>query len=468
LQSTTSAIRPGTGMTRPLHYLSLAEVSRLLRDGELSAVELTEAMLGCIAERDGELGAFIHVAADHARSRARALQDEIDAGMWRGPLHGVPVAVKDLIDTDFAPTTAGMAMHRDRRPTANAAVIERLEKAGAVVIGKLATTEGAFSEHHPDICQPRNPWNPAFWTGASSSGSGVATAAGLCFGTLGSDTGGSIRLPSSACGLTGVKPTAGLVSNYGVHPLAPTMDVIGPMARTAEDAAYLLAAIAGHDPRDPMSRAVPVPNYPASISDGIGTLRLGFAKDLPIPVHGEVLTVLDAAREVFAGLCANARAIDLPDLNEAAGSFMPFFATETMLSHAHTFPARRAEYGGALAALIDAGAAIDGATLARAAQIRTEFTVRFSNLMDEIDLLLLPALPHTTPRLPREFTAETARFTSVFNMSGHPTITLCGGFDGNGMPIGVQLVARHFREDLLLRAGHAFQQRTGWHVRHPD
>lgn len=453
--------------SRPLHYLSLAEVSGLLQSRTISAPELTAAMLERIAGRD-DLGAYIHVAADHAGVRAEALQAELDRGLRRGPLHGVPVAVKDLIDTDFAPTTVGMALFRDRRPERSATVVERLESAGAVVIGKLATTEGCFSTHHPEVCRPVNPWNADYWTGASSSGSGVATATGLCFGTLGSDTGGSIRLPSSACGVTGVKPTFGRVSNAGVFPLGASMDCVGPMARTAEDAALLLGAIAGHDPRDPVSRAVAVPDYAAALGGGIGELRLGLPRAMPIPVDDQVLAAVDAARVVLEGLCGRSPVVDLPDFNEAAGHFLPVFTTEAALAHAETFPARRTEYGAELAGLIDAAARFSGADLARALQSRAEFTTRLDNLFEDVDLLLLPAMPHTTPRLPRAFTAETARFTSPFNISGHPTITLCGGFDRDGMPVGVQLVAPKFREDLLLRAGHAFQQRTDWHTRHPD
>jgi len=452
--------------SRPLHYLSLAEVSALLRGRAISAQELTDATLARIAERDS-LGAYVHIAADLARSRAEALQAEWDRGLWRGPLHGVPVAVKDLIDTDFAPTTVGMPVFRDRLAERSATVVERLEDAGAIVIGKLATTEGCFSTHHPDICRPVSPWNAEYWTGASSSGSGIAAAAGLCFGTLGSDTGGSIRLPSSACGVTGVKPTFGRVSNAGVFPLAASMDCVGPMARSAEDAAILLGAIAGHDARDPVSRAVTVPDYAKMLGGGIGDLRLGLPRALPVPVDPEVLAVLDDARRVFEHLCGRSSTVDLPDFNAVCRQFLPVIASEAALAHAETFPSRRDEYGEALAGLLDAAPGFAAADLARAAHSRAEFTARMDNLFAEVDLLLLPAMPHTTPRLPRAFMEETARFTVPFNVSGHPTITLCAGFDQAGMPIGVQLVAAPFREDILLRAGHAFQQRTDWHTRHP-
>ncbi len=262
----------------PVHYLSLMDVSERLRRRELTPTALTETILARIGQYDGTLKSYTTVLADRAMARAREAEDELARGFWRGPLHGVPIAVKDLCFTDFAPTTAGMFIHKDFIPHYSSTVVERLERAGAIILGKLAMTEGAFALHHPNMPTPVNPWRPEVTTGVSSSGSGTATAAGLCYGSLGSDTGGSIRMPSSACGLTGLKPTWGRVSRRGIFALSETLDHIGPMARTASDCAAMLAAIAGADPGDPTALRAPVPDYLAGLSGGIRGLRVGIAQ----------------------------------------------------------------------------------------------------------------------------------------------------------------------------------------------
>ncbi len=226
-----------------LHYMSLLDVSAKIKSGALSPIEVASAMLARIAALDETYLSYTTVTAERAMAKAAAAAKEIDSGFWRGPLHGVPIAVKDLCDTTYAPTSAGMFIHRERMPSVNATAVDRLEAAGAIMLGKLTMTEGAFGAHHPKMPKPKNPWNKEYWTGASSSGSGAAMAAGLCYGALGSDTGGSIRLPTAACGLSGMKPTWGRVSRYGVCDLAESLDHLGPMTRTMADPAVMLAAI---------------------------------------------------------------------------------------------------------------------------------------------------------------------------------------------------------------------------------
>ena len=259
----------------PVHYLSLTDVSERLRRGELRPTALSEMTLARIAQHDGALKSYTTLLADRAMAKARQAEAELNRGLWRGLLHGVPIAVKDLCYTDYAPTAAGMLIHKDFVPPYTSTVVDRLERAGAIVLGKLSMTEGAFAIHHPDMPTPVNPWIADVWTGASSSGSGAATAAGLCYGSLGSDTGGSIRFPSAACGLTGLKPTWGRVSRYGVFPLSESLDHIGPMTRTAADCAAMLAAIAGADPSDPTALRAPVPDYVAGLKGSIRGLRVG-------------------------------------------------------------------------------------------------------------------------------------------------------------------------------------------------
>ena len=252
-------------MPEALHYLSLDEVARRLKARRLTSVEATRAILDRIEAIDSRLGSYATVTAERALAEAARFDTETAAGKSRGPLHGVPIAVKDLCNTAGIATAAGMAIHRENVPAKDATVVARLREAGAVILGKLQMTEGAYGAHHPDIPAPLNPWNAAYWTGSSSSGSGAATAAGLCFASLGSDTGGSIRFPSTMNGLTGLKPTWGRVSRAGVFALADSLDHIGPMCRTAIDCAHVLGVIAGADADDPTALPLPVPDYAAAI-----------------------------------------------------------------------------------------------------------------------------------------------------------------------------------------------------------
>ena len=245
-------------MSSDLHYQSLTTVADLIRRRKLSSVEATNAMLQRIEKLDGAFHSYAAVLGERALERAETADAEIARGVWRGPLHGAPIAVKDLCYTSFAPTTAGTTIHKSFVPSFNATVVDRLEQGGAVILGKLKMTEGAYTSHHPETEAPLNPWNTGYWVGSSSTGSGVATSLGLCYGSLGSDTGGSIRFPSATCGLTGIKPTWGRVSRYGVFPLAETLDHVGPMARSAADAAAMLGVIAGADENDPTAYSAPV------------------------------------------------------------------------------------------------------------------------------------------------------------------------------------------------------------------
>ncbi len=262
-------------MPDDLAFESLAGLGQALRERRISPVEITRAMLARIDELDPGLHAYRTVMPDTALAEAERAEQEIAGGDYRGPMHGVPYAAKDLCFTLDAPTAFGSVAYGDWMAPHESTVTARLRQAGAVLLGKLHMTEGAVATHHPDIPQPVNPWGGERWTGVSSSGSGVATAAGLCFGSIGSDTGGSIRFPSAACGLTGMKPTWGRVSRYGVVPLSPSFDHIGPIARSAEDAAIMLQVMAGHDANDPTSLRAPVPDYLGALAEIPRGLRIG-------------------------------------------------------------------------------------------------------------------------------------------------------------------------------------------------
>ncbi|HLF23530.1 MAG TPA: amidase, partial [Burkholderiales bacterium] len=394
----------------------------------------------------------------------------------RGPLHGVPVAVKDLCRTQGIVTAVGMSIYKDYVPDRDATVVARLKNAGAVLLGKLQMTEGAFSAHHASIAAPVNPWSAAHWSGVSSSGSGVATAAGLCYGALGSDTLGSIRFPSTMNGITGLKPTWGRVSRAGVFALAETMDHIGPMARSSADCAAMLGAIAGPDPDDSTAAQVPVPDYVAELELGVRGLRIGIDRELiAAGTDSDMARVANDAAATFERLGVQVRDIVCPPLDDVARDAVTLCATEAAVAHTDTFPSRAAEYGPVLRKLLEAGRAVDGLTLANVVERRVLFSGKLAALFRDIDLLLLPAMNEAAPTIASlatrvadpEARIARIRFTAPFDMSGSPCLTLPGGQTADGLPVGFQLIGRHFEEALVLRAGHAFQQATEWHKRRP-
>ncbi len=435
-------------------------------------------MLDRIAALQPQLHSFVTVMADAALAQARVADDEIGCGTWHGPLHGVPIALKDLCFTRNAPTTAGMTILADWVPDYDATVVERLNRAGAVTLGKLKLTEGAVGSHHPAIVPPRNPWNSDHWTGVSSSGSGVATAAGLCFGSLGSDTGGSIRFPSACCNLTGIKPTWGRVSRHGIFTLADSLDHIGPMARSAADAAAILSVIAGEDLNDPTALDAPVPDYLAALGGGVGGLRIGVDADYNATgTDADIVATLEEVQRVLVGLGAELKPVKFPPSRQVAvGKGMAAMGAEVAAAHRAYYPARAAEYGPELGGMIHHAQSLSPLDIADAARARRNFSGEVNRLWKDIDLLLVPALPVTVPTLDTMaaqgldpvFMVEMVRYTMPFDMTGSPTITLPGGFSKDGLPIGFQLVGPHLSEDVLCRIGHAYQQATDWHARHPN
>ncbi len=464
-----------TTVSDDLHYLSLTDVSALIRSGAVSPVEVTQSLLDRIDALDGRLKSYTTVLHDHALAAAKKAEAELAAGICRGPLHGVPIAVKDLCDTSYAPTSAGTFIHREYLASRSATVVERLDNAGAVMLGKLSMTEGAWAGHHPKMKTPVSPWVDGVWTGASSSGSGVATAAGLCYGSLGSDTGGSIRLPSTACGLTGVKPTWGRVSRAGVWALADSLDHVGPITRTVADAAVLLGAIAGHDPLDPTTLGAPVPDYLAGLGASIAGLRIGLDEDYVFATASpEVAEMMRATIAAFEALGTRIVPVTFPSVAEVGDNWIAICSTECAVAHSATFPSRRDEYGPVLASLIDTGLSTSGAKLAAAMQYRLRLSGAVAKTMLDCDLLLVPAIPTPAPMagmFDRPMTQDEfdglTRFTAVFDMTGQPTLSLNGGVDARGVPMGFQLVGKPLDEPMLFRAGYAFQSITSWHARHP-
>jgi amidase len=463
-------------VTTDLSFLQLTVLADLFRRRELSPVEVTRAQLDRIAELDRVLGCYAFVMAEAAMTAAKAAEAEIAAGRYRGMLHGVSIGLKDLFWTRGVPTAAGMAIYREFRPDHDATVVTRLKQNGAVLLGKLQMTEGAYSDHHPSVTPPKNPWHHDYWTGISSSGAAAATAAGLCYGALGSDTGGSIRWPCGANGLTGLKPTWGRVSRFGVFEFAASLDHVGPIARSAADAGAILMAIAGADDRDPTSLLEPVPNYAAIGGRDLRGLRIGVDPQWNgNDVDACVQVALTEATQVFRAIGATVVEVSVPPVTQAVVDWAPACAVEAAVAHGATYPARKDEYGPVLASVLEAGHTLSRVEYQKMKLRRMDLKGQFARLFKTIDLLLAPVQAFAPLSLAKiqtlgtqpELILKLQRYTAPFDLTGNPTITLPGGFNEAGLPIGFQLIAAHLAEATLIRAGVAFQGATIWHERHP-
>jgi amidase len=457
-------------------WLDLSTVARLIREQMLSAEQVTQAQLRRIERLDTQLHAYACVTSELALTQARAADQRQAQGQALGPLHGVPIAVKDLCWTAGIATAAGMQIYKDFVPDQDATVVKRLREAGAVLLGKLQMTESAFSGHHPLTVVPVNPWEASAWTGVSSSGSGVATAAGLCFGSLGTDTGGSIRFPSAACGVTGLKPTWGRISRYGVFELAASLDHIGPMCRTAEDCGLMLGVLAGADPKDPTALQAPVPDYSAGNKDNLSGLRIGWDAAYALnDVEPEVAQAVKQTLAVLEKLGAQIVPIAMPEVGDLVENWVPHCGIEAAVAHTNTYPSRRAEYGSMLAGLLDIGNKLTATDYQRILLQRATHTGQLNAVLMQVDLILMPAMPFAAPSTERianlrkepGYRRLMSRFTAPTDMSGHPTLTFPAGETASGLPVAAQLVSGHLNEGLLVRAGSAFQNATQWHLRRP-
>lgn len=452
----------------------LTELAGLIRTRQLTSEEVTDSTLRRIDSCDFRLKSYAFVAAEPALRAARAADAEIADGRYRGVLHGVPIGVKDLCYTVDAPTAAGTTIFRDFRPHYDATVVARLRAAGAVIIGKLAMTEGAYLGYHPDLPVPVNPWDPQTWAGVSSSGCGVATAAGLCFGSVGSDTGGSIRFPASMCGVTGIKPTWGRVSRHGIVELAATFDHVGPIARSARDAGALLNVMAGSDVNDPTASLDPVPDYTADLAL-LRAPRVGVDWAQLTALDADTKSMMDQVVTTLEALGWPVVEVALPVLAPIVAVFGKLRAVETAVAHARTYPARAEEYGPTLRAIIEIGRGLSAVEYQTLVRQRLDFTGRLRRVFEDVDIVLMPSSGIGSPTVQTmlklgqdaQLTAMLAAPTAPFNVSGHPVICLPAGVTPRGTPLGVQFIGREFAEQLLIRAGHAFQQSTAFHRRRP-
>ncbi len=462
--------------TTELCYLTIHEAGPLLKSRKLSPVELTRAFLERIEQLDGTLHAYITLLPDRALAEARAAEAEILRGDYKGPLHGIPIALKDLYDTQGIRTTASSRVMADRVPAEDATATARLASAGAVLLGKLAMHEFALGGPDPSCGFPlaRNPWNLDHIPGGSSSGSGAAVAAGLCMGSLGSCTGGSIRGPASYCSIVGLKATYGRVSRYGVVPLSWTLDHCGPMTWTVEDTALMLQAIAGYDPRDPTSSRAPVPDYAASLKADIRGLTIGvprhfFFSDDP-RINREILAVVETALKALEELGARVEEVTVPSLRYAGAAQPVIMLSEACAYHAQNLRSKPEEFGDMVRARFRTGGLFSSADYVQAQRVRNVVKRDFAQVLQRVDLIASPTMSNPAPAFEGIDAMTTSRnpsFTGPYNLTGMPAISVPCGFTANGLPVGLQFAGKPFDEPTVLRAAYTYQQHVRLFERRP-
>lgn len=462
-----------TGKT--LHELEIATASRLIARRELSPVALTAALLERTERLDPTLHCFLYVAAERALAQARDAEKEIAAGRYRGPLHGIPFGLKDVFDTAGIPTTGNSPAYRDRVPSTSATVVQRLERAGAVLIGKQATHELTYGGVALDLPwpAPANPWDRERDTGGSSSGAGAAVAAGLCLFALGTDTGGSIRNPAAHCGIVGLKPTFGRVSRTGVMPNSYSLDHCGPLTRTVRDCAMVLDAIAGHDPLDPASADVPVHDYPAQLGTGLKGIRIGLVRHLferDMPASEEIRRTMAQSIEVLKELGARIEPVEIAPLNTYATTKATIQLPEVYTAYRSDLERRPDDFGPKFRARVMAAKSISGIDYVAAQEERRRLTAAMKAAMQAFDVLVTAGPFGPPPRrvdADADWTFNKPEITVPFSMTGFPALSICNGFLESGLPSSMQIVARPFDEAMVLRVAHAFEQATSWHERRP-
>jgi aspartyl-tRNA(Asn)/glutamyl-tRNA(Gln) amidotransferase subunit A len=464
---------------KELPFLTASQLSRLIETKEVSPVEATEAYLDRIQEIDPKLNSYITVTGEQALEAAREAEDEITTGRYRGPLHGVPMAVKDQFNTAGIRTTGGSSILKDNIPEEDATVITNLKKAGAVMLGKLNMSEFAMAEiyNHP-YGTPRNPWDLDRNPGTSSSGSGAATAASLCATSLGEDTGGSIRGPANFSGLVGLRPSHGRVSRYGVLGGSWSMDTVGPISRSVEDAAITIQAIAGHDPKDSYSWNVPVPDYRQALTGDIQGIKLGVVQErMDSPnLDPEFRDTVAKAISVLGELGASSEDISIPLAPNAGALTMSILSVEWSNLHRPLFEPNIDELDHNNKIRFLTGSIIPAQYYYKAQKIRAVLRQQILDALDKVDVLVLPTGPVTAPlveSVPGIESKEHAltglagriSFTGPFNLAGTPALSVPCGFSSAGMPMGLQIVGRPFAEETVLRVAHAYEQATEWHNR---
>ncbi len=458
---------------------TLATLARAIKNRQVSPVEVTEACLARIARFGRTLNAVITLTPERALADARRAEQEIVRGDWRGPLHGVPIAIKDIFATRGIRTTCGSRVLRDWIPEDDATVVRRMAQAGIVLLGKLNMSEFAYGGIHADFGPPRNPWNLDRFTGGSSSGSGAAVAATLCFGSLGTDTGGSIRGPAAHCAIVGLKPTYGLVSRAGVIPLSWSLDHVGPMARTVEDAAILLDAISGSDPADPTSTDAPRgrgrPRSLQTLAKELRRLRVGVLEEfLGRGTAPEVAARVRAAVTALEPHVGGVEAVALPHAEEIIPAWSAICYAEASAYHESTLARRPEDFGDQVRGRLQVGLAVPAVQYLQAQRVRRMIITDFAALFERVDLLILPTLLAEASTLAAATASgswlalrERIRSTAPFNVTGLPAVSVPCGFTDSGLPVGLQIAGPRFADRIVLAAAHVYEQAAGWWKRRP-
>ncbi len=463
-----------------LGLLSAAQLAALIAKREASPVEVLDSILARIDRLEPRLNCYVAVLADQAKATARQAEQEIAEGRYRGPLHGVPIALKDLFDLAGTKTTGSSKILAENVARRDSAVARRLKEAGAVIVGKTNLHEFAFgvTTNNPHFGATRNPWDTNRIPGGSSGGSGAAVAASLCTAAMGSDTGGSIRIPAFFCGIVGLKPTFGLVSKAGALPLAWSLDTMGPMTKTVEDAALLLNALAGYDPSDPSSVPVDVPDYRAAIGKDVKGMRIGLPREHFFEnVDGEVEQAVRTALSTFQDLGVEVEEVSLPHVRYAASIFPTIIQSEAAAYHEPWLLSRPQDYGMDVRGRLDTGRLILATEYINAQRARSLFIQDFQRALARVDAIVTPTVPLVAPYIGvdnvevagqiYETRAAATRFTSPINLTGLPALAVPCGFSALGLPIGMQLIGSAFAETTILALAHAYEANTEWHRRQP-
>jgi aspartyl-tRNA(Asn)/glutamyl-tRNA(Gln) amidotransferase subunit A len=456
-------------------FFTIAEASRLIATKRLSPVELAKGLLARIQEIDPQLNSYLQVTERQALTAARAAERALMAGR-RAPLLGIPIAYKDIYETAGVRTTAQSRILADNVPEQDAETVRRLGAEGAVMLGKLATHEFAIGGPAFDLPWPpaRNPWDTRRFTGGSSSGSGAAVAAGLTLGALGSDTGGSIRLPAAYCGIAGIKPTPGLVSRRGVIPLAPSLDTAGPMAWTAMDCAILLDALAGHDPLDPASVLGPPVSYAKAVDAPLRGLRIGVLRrfyEHDVPASPEMLQMMSRAATTLRGLGCRVEDASLPSVQEYNAVGRVIISAEAYALHEATLKTRLADYSRVFRVRVLAGALIRAADYIAAQRRRADLIAATAQAFERFDVLITAPTSGTPPLLTEQrpddgFSRPLP--TTVANVAAVPSMVVCGGFTSAGLPLGLEIIGPAWGDATVLRVGHHFEQAAETRTRRPE
>ena len=463
--------------TSELPFLSAGDLSRLIQSKEVSPVEATEAYLDRIASLDHRFNSYLTVMREQALADAQQAEEDIASGQHKGPMHGVPVAVKDQFWSKGVRSTGGSRILADFVPDEDATVIANLRKAGAVVLGKTNMTEFAITGFSHRYATPRNPWNTDSYTGGSSSGSGAATAAYLCATSLGEDTGGSIRFPATWCGLVGLRPSWGLVSRYGVMRGVWSMDTVGPISRTVEDAAITLGAIAGHDPKDRYSSTGPVPDYRQALGGDLNGLKIGvitqfMESDL---VEPKVRQTVSDSFATLGELGATVEEVSVPLSMDAGVASAVLLAVEPALAQKDWIKDQIQDYGHDVRILLLTGSLLPAQAYYKAQKLRTMLRQQVLDSLEKYDVLVLPTsgkgaqpLEQDPPITSKETASRLAfLFTRIFNLASCPAMSVPCGFDDRGMPVGLQIGARPGAEETIFKVAHAYEQTTAWHTMRP-